>query len=251
MMGGHHAISGTAAYLALTSGAVIAGTPIAAQVLGPQPLGHLLAGTVVATGAALLPDIDHPSGTIARSAGPASRAVSSVIGGAAGHRGATHTLLGALAFTGIAAVIAAADVRVRLPVIGETQILAVLLVTAMVVFAVRAMKIVRGMAPAWIAGLATAVVVLLWAPDTSIWLPLAVGIGVIAHIAGDALTTAGVPAPTWPYMPKPGIATPLWHKNGFVALPILGDTGSGREWLLAVVLTGYVLVAGVSAMLGS
>src|SRR5690625_6322995 len=63
-MGGHHAISGAAAWLALTGSASLGGYRLGGGVLdlaGPE----VLAGAVVAAGAALLPDIDHPSATIA------------------------------------------------------------------------------------------------------------------------------------------------------------------------------------------
>src|SRR5699024_11314857 len=58
MMGGHHAVSGAAAWLAVTGSATIGDRALGAGVLdltGPE----VLAGTVVAAGAALLPDIDQ------------------------------------------------------------------------------------------------------------------------------------------------------------------------------------------------
>src|SRR5690625_1275056 len=104
-MGGHHAISGAAAWLALTGSASLGGYRLGGGVLdlaGPE----VLAGAVVAAGAALLPDIDHPSATIARSAGTASKLASSAVGSAAGHRGATHTLLAVVVFTVLGALAA-------------------------------------------------------------------------------------------------------------------------------------------------
>ena len=97
MMGGHHAVSGAAAWLALASSAQIAGHPTGVDVMGLDGQ-QVLAGTVVATGAALLPDVDHPRATIAHSAGGMSRSLTSTVGAFAGHRGATHTPLAALAF---------------------------------------------------------------------------------------------------------------------------------------------------------
>ena len=66
MMGGHHAISGTAAWMALAGSATVCGHQAG---LGLWDLSseQVLAGAVVATGAALLPDIDHPGATVSRS----------------------------------------------------------------------------------------------------------------------------------------------------------------------------------------
>lgn len=243
MMGGSHAVTGTAGWLAVAGSAQFAGYATGFGAIPGLDSPEILAGAVVATGAALLPDIDHPSGTAARTAGPFSRAMAAAVGTVAGHRGATHTLLAAVVFTVLASVVAALDWRHTLPVVGEVQVGAIIIVTVMTVFAVAALKVVRGKLAPWIAGIVTALIVAVAAPDNAIWLPVAVGIGVLAHILGDALTTQGVPFPLWPLVIKPKIATPLWHRNGFVALPILGTAGSGREWVLCSVISLYVAVA--------
>src|SRR5699024_893467 len=66
MRGGHHAISGPAAWMALAGSATVRGHQAG---LGLWALSseQVLAGAVVATGAALLPDIDHPGATVSRS----------------------------------------------------------------------------------------------------------------------------------------------------------------------------------------
>lgn len=77
------------------------------------PLAHLsipelLLGTVVAAGAAMLPDIDHRESHVARTLGPLSRGLACAIGWlAGGHRRGVHSLLGVavvtlLAFFGVA-----------------------------------------------------------------------------------------------------------------------------------------------------
>lgn len=253
MMGGHHAVTGAAAWLALTGTAEIAGRATGLGVLDGLDTPELLAGTVVATGAALLPDIDHPSATIARSGGPFTKAMSSAVGAAAGHRGGTHTLLAAAVFAAIAALVAALDWRVQTPLLGEVQVGAVLVVTAMTVFGVSALKFVRGPIAPWITGLLVGLVTAAAAPDTSVWLPLAVGVGVVAHLLGDMLTVGGIPFPTWPLVAKPkkGMDSPLWHSNGFVAVPILGRTGSAAEWAFCAVISLYVVVALGAAIWGS
>lgn len=264
MMGGHHAISGTAGWMALAGTAAISSTSmgldsfgplgdsitLGAGVLGDLSTPEVLAGAVVATGAALLPDIDHPSATIAQSGGEVTKKITKTVSSAAGHRGATHTPLLAIVFMVLASLAAAADIRFHMPVIGDVQVGAALIVMAMTAFGVRAMKIVRGNIAPWLTGILAALVVAVAAPDNAIWLPLAVGIGAVIHLVGDMLTTDGIPFPLWPLVlkPKKGHDSALWHKNGNIALPILGNAGSKREWTLCLFLTVYVLVAIVATL---
>src|SRR5699024_2851398 len=94
---------------------------------GPE----VLAGTVVAAGAALLPDIDHSSATIARSAGAVSKLASSAISSAAGHRGATHTLLAVAGFTLAGVLVTKVDWAVDAPVGEQIEIATTAVVTAL------------------------------------------------------------------------------------------------------------------------
>lgn len=60
-------------------------------------------GALTVSAAALLPDADHPQGTIARTAGPASYlAVTAINAIAGGHRGAMHWAIGIASLTGLA-----------------------------------------------------------------------------------------------------------------------------------------------------
>lgn len=250
MMGGHHAISGAAAWLALTASASIGDRALGAGALdltGPE----VLAGTVVAAGAALLPDIDHPSATIARSAGAASKLATSAVSSAAGHRGATHTLLAVVAFTLLGAVATWLDWSWHAPVVGQVQVGAVIVVTVLCAIAVRAMKLVRGGLMPWLVGIGCGLLTAVAAPETSIWLPVAIGLGALVHLLGDLATTDGIPFPTWPLVLKPSkrAASALWHADGDVAVPILGNAGSAREWALCGVLTLYVAVAVTTTIL--
>lgn len=242
MMGGHHAVSGTAAWMALAGSAHVAGHATGLGLLQLTP-GEVLAGAVVTTGAALLPDIDHPSGTIARSGG-LSRILSSTVSSVAGHRGATHTPLAVLVFTALASLVAGLDWRAQVPVIGEVQAGAVVIVTVLCAVAARALKAVEGRLLPWIVGLGSGLVVAVLAPDTAIWLPMAIALGVLVHLAGDLVTTDGIPFPTWPLVLKPSRRTksPMWHTNGNIALPVLGNAGSGREWAVCSALSLYALV---------
>jgi membrane-bound metal-dependent hydrolase YbcI (DUF457 family) len=97
VLGQTHALSAAGAFLALSF-------PVSHYVHHLTPLTAAV-GTIVAAGAGLLPDLDHPSASPARAFGPLSqtlaRLVSRVSGG---HRHATHSLLG----TAIASALAAA-----------------------------------------------------------------------------------------------------------------------------------------------
>jgi len=250
MMGGHHSISGAAAWLALTVSASIGDWSLGAGVLdltGPE----VLAGAVVATGAALLPDIDHPSATIARSAGAASKLAASAVSSAVGHRGGTHTLLAVTVFTVLGGLAAGLNWSWHAPVVGQVQFGTIAIVTVLCAFAVGAMKLVRGSLLPWIIGLACALLTGLAAPETSLWLPVAIGLGALVHLLGDLATTGGIPFPTWPLVLKPSrhAESALWQADGSVAVPILGNAGSAREWALCSALSLYVAVAATATIL--
>ena len=80
------------------------------------------------------------------------------------------------------------------------------------------------------------------------------GLGVIVHILGDMMTTGGCNL-AWPVTIKPPKAlreVPVlkncWKPNGYLAFPVLGNAGSGREWALLVPISAYALF-GVGAVL--
>lgn len=133
------------------------------------------------------------------------------------------------------------DWQLRVPVLGETEAGAALLVTLTATLGARALKAVRGALLPWVVGLTAGLLVALTAPDTSIWLPAAVAVGTLVHLVGDLLTTDGIPFPTWPLVAKPPkrLASPMWQRSGDIALPLLGDAGSVREGLLGTALTVY------------
>lgn len=250
MMGGHHAISGAATWLAVTGSATIGDRALGAGVLdltGPE----VLAGTVVASGAALLPDIEHPSATIARSAGAVSKLASSATSSAAGHRGATHTLLAVAGFTLAGVLVASVGWSIQLPMVGQIEIATTAVVTVLCAFAVRALKLTTGSLAPWLVGIGAGLLVGLLAPEASSWLPAAIGLGALVHLLGDLLTTDGIPFPTWPLVLKPSerSSSPLWQASGDVAVPILGNAGSAREWALCAVLSLYVAVAAIATIL--
>jgi hypothetical protein len=84
MMGHSHAVSGTTVWLAGAAGLAAAGWP--------ESPWHVVAGTVVCAGAALLPDLDHPSATIVLALGPVTRLLAKgIAAGSAAVHAATRT----------------------------------------------------------------------------------------------------------------------------------------------------------------
>ncbi|MCB4208709.1 metal-dependent hydrolase [Arthrobacter sp. UM1] len=210
MMGGHHAASGAAAWIALST----AGTGLA--LLPAHPAG-VLSGALVCAGAALLPDLDHRSSTLTRALPPfttvAARAAEAAAGG---HRQGTHSV------AGLAAVVFLAVLAGRTPWAPEV---CALLLGAL---ALGALKVVPGPRTAWCAALLLGLGVSLGHPGNPAWFPVAVGVGVAAHILGDLLTRGGV-----------GLLWPFSSRR--IALPLLGKTGSWVEWLVMTPVSLYAV----------
>lgn len=95
MMGKEHALVGFGTYAAGAYAAAHAG-------LFPNEFATasaLTAGALVSAGAALIPDIDHPSGTVANAGGPVTQALAHITNAVSGgHREGTHQLWFAAAF---------------------------------------------------------------------------------------------------------------------------------------------------------
>jgi membrane-bound metal-dependent hydrolase YbcI (DUF457 family) len=209
----------------------------------------VLVGAFVCAGAALLPDADHHSGTIAHSVPVIGRlAAEAVETASGGHRHGAHTLLAAGLVT-VGAVLLG-RVTATLPVLGLVPLGPAIATMALICFAVKARGLVTRWGTAWLIGLACAVAVLVFAPDTSGWFPVAVGLGFVTHLAGDLLTVEGVPSLLWPIQVRPprlwrrtpGLRA-LWKGNGYIAVPVLGHAGSLREHLLGVALGLYCVYA--------
>ena len=241
MMGSSHAMSGAAAWLALTA------TTVPAVGLFPASPGFVVLGAVIASGAALLPDADHHNATIAHSIPVAGRLAAGAIGAATGgHRNGMHSILAIVAVT------------IGMIVLGQwawtpdgwdraIHLGSGVAATACVTFAVKSLKLVRSWPIAWLTGGAVGAAVAFLAPEQSAWLPWCIGVGYLVHLLGDLLTAGGVPL-LWPIRvtpPKAWQETPilntLWLPGGRVAIPILGTTGSWREQILFLCLGAYVL----------
>lgn len=172
-LGHTHALSGA-----------VTGTAASLYVLHlPLPQAALMAG--LTAGAAVLPDIDHPSSTLARSFGFATHSFAWAVGKiSGGHRHGTHTLIG----TGVFTALAWLAVEYRHDTAGRIALGAFL--TLILAGALIALRFGGHFADALAIGGAIAMV------STGTGLSLAafaVGLGCATHIAGDMLTDSGVP----------------------------------------------------------
>ncbi|PPK69678.1 metal-dependent hydrolase [Actinokineospora auranticolor] len=199
-----HAMSGLTAWATVT-----ALTPDNA--LGQLSTKGWLVGAVLAAGAALLPDLDHPESTVSSTFGPVSQAGSKLINTIShgvyrltrtkrdsnrdgGHRGLTHTLFFAVLATVVTTAIIQTSRSWALPVL-------------MFFFCGLAVRgIMHKWCPRndalWITGTALLLTYacLKWTDQTdanAAACGLAVGIGCVAHYLGDAITEQGCPI-LWP-----------------------------------------------------
>lgn len=238
MMGAGHAITGAGVWIAVTA------TALPATGIMPLEPTAVIAGALICAGAALLPDADHPSATISHSF-PGGSLVTGTLGAlAGGHRKGMHSLIAAL----IVLFVLPYAIRFTLPLDvwpHELQLGALIIVCACMAFALKSLRFVSSWPAAWIVAAALAFLAQLL-PDLIGILPLCVTIGYLTHLAGDMLTSGGVPL-LWPVMISPPaivektpIVSRMWLPHGAFALPILGNTGSWREWLLTAAVALYV-----------
>lgn len=249
-----HAMSGLAAWAGITA---LADT----HAIGMVTPKSWVIGATLASGAALLPDIDHPGSTVARTFGAISRGISAAIGGISGfvyrttstrrdskregtHRGLTHTLV----FAVLAGLITTAIVQVS-----EGSALGVL----MFIFAGLA---VRGIMHRWcprkdailimVTSLALTLMCWAWAgdqPHDAAAFGVAVMIGCTAHYIGDAVTEQGCPM-LWP--------VPIFGRTWYPVAPpklLRMRTGGKVEMVLvgpAVTIAAAVLSAIVLTRIG-
>ncbi len=144
-------------------------------------------------GGAVLPDIDHPNGTIARSLGPVTKTLSHIANlVSGGHRQGTHSLVGAAVFSGITYGIGMWNP------IAFGAWLAFLF--AMGSGALN-LKMTKGMRTHVAISVAVGGSLLAVAGTTQISVHAAVfgtAVGVLTHLLGDAITKQGIPL-LWPF----------------------------------------------------
>jgi len=240
VLGVSHALSGAALGLAVAG--------FVPQLLGEHPdAGTVLTFTAVCAGAALLPDLDHPSSTATRRFSAASfvachvvRPLSRVVydltrgrrdTGRGSHRGLTHTVVGA-ALLGVAVNVASA--RFGTPVLVGTLFVCLAL-------AIKGLDALVPGPPSLViaAGLTYAIeqAVPGGTGGTAGWLGTAVTIGMVVHSIGDAITESGAPL-LWPLQ----IRKRRWYPVGSPR-PLRFRTGGAVEaWLVAPALTVAVFL---------
>ena len=247
MMGTSHAISGAAAWCAVT---LIAPSMGWAHI---DPIG-VLTGAAVCAGAALLPDMDHPSSTVAAGL-PGGRIIAGAVGGlTGGHRKGMHSLVAVLAIM-LASI--ALSLITWTPEGWETTLALGPAIAAAICISVgtKCIRFAKTWGTSWLVGIASSAAMMWFFPDEFGWLPACIGVGYLAHLIGDTLTTGGVPW-LWPIMVRRPrslrhfpLIPHLWPRRGSFALPILGNAGSTREWLFSVALGIFALsilgIAGV------
>ena len=241
VMGVSHAATGAAVWF-LAAAAVPSTFGAVSGVDGPG----LAVGALVAAGAALLPDVDHRHGTIARSLPPlssiAARVTEKLSGG---HRQGTHSLVGLALSVFLASLVA--HVRRDVGGYGELNVGAGVAAVLLSAFAIRALELVKGRVLMWLTSLALAAVVVFFGADNWVWFPAAVAVGYAAHLLGDLVTTGGIPV-LWPFVLKPPawwrkvpLLSDVWKSNGAISIPLLGDAGSTREKILTSLVTAWMV----------
>jgi membrane-bound metal-dependent hydrolase YbcI (DUF457 family) len=192
-----HAISGAAGWLVEIALVVPAADRPSWPVVG--------LGAVVAAGAALLPDVDHPSSCVAWTFGAPSRWACRRIArmcalihaatktpqdrrDADGHRTLSHTVLFAVALGGAVGLLCA-----PVNLLGRISSAAVTFCcTGLAARSGLPIRIKGAFGSALSGAIAAAATV--WLGLGGWWLGVAVGFGCLAHLAGDSLTNSGVPA---------------------------------------------------------
>lgn len=215
-MGRSHLLLGAAGFLAIEA-VVPLGTHL--------DTAELAAGTLVACGAAMLPDLDHPQATLARCLPPVSTGLSHAVNLlAGGHRKGTHTIwcwaiIGLLTYWAL-----------HLPT-GPVVALGISIFASLLML--RVLTESDGIICMLLAFVLGGAAVLAAGTDYT-WLIQAVIIGFGLHLLGDIITTEGIP-PFYPLPPN-------------IAIPVIGRVGGPVEQgvgALCGFVAFYLLVATV------
>lgn len=210
MKGHTHALSGALAWLAIS--------PLVDHI-APQSKPDLVFNTILAAGAALVPDLDHPQSTIAHTFGWPTQAVARVTAWVwRGHRQGTHSLL----FAAVSAMSMWMLTRSGLGWVGVSVFLGL---GARGLGWTRTGPIANFFTFTWctmITGLCV------FAGYHATALPAITACGVLAHAAGDTLTPSGVP---W-----------LWPWPGRVRLPVFVTSGARERWIAVPLITAAIVV---------
>lgn len=261
MMAPGHSLSGAAAGLGAATLANACGIPVSTT-------GAFLASALCA-GAALLPDIDHPSATVSKSFGPLTLAASHAMHELSarvyedtclpldedrdgGHRGLTHTWPFAVTVGGLIAAIIA--IGGRWAVLGTLFVFLSLAIRGLLPDLVRDAEFApgarrRSRMRGWIgisvlsAGLTWLTAT--WLPDEDVgaWLGVVVGLGCLVHCWGDSLTLMGCPW-LWPIP----IAGQRWYPIGTPEFLRFRAGGTAERVVVAVLVIPCVLALAVTTI---
>lgn len=234
MMGRTHTISGAVVWLAGCGMLASAGVHV--------PGGAAVAGAAIAAGAALLPDLDHPCSTVARTGGFVTESLCRMLArGCAwvyartrtrldrpdrdGHRTLTHS--GLVAVT-IGLLVSAVSWLGPVP----AAVIVAALVSLGGLAVTRRRRTRRLVVPAGlvVAGLAW------WWHAGPVLVGLAVAVGCLTHCLGDAMTNSGCPI-LWPIK----VRGQRWFRVGTPRAVRFG-TGGAVEHVIAVALVGVGLL---------
>jgi hypothetical protein len=226
VLGHSHALSGLAAGAATLPWAPVQGT--VAQVAWISAAG----------GFAMLPDLDQQGSTISRMWGPATDVPSGLVGTVAGgHRWGTHDAILGTAVFGLLAYAASGAYWSSL-----------LLLALAIGLALRALHfVIPGRAENTVIGN----LLLSWGgawfllehSPSPAWLPWAVAVGVLTHIAGDFLTKEGVPVPLFWLVRRSRLAPIHLRTGAFVEKAVLVPA-----FLVAIAVFVYANTAAGAAL---
>ncbi len=237
MMGHTHALTGAIAWLGvapalaalplLTETSRFIETGVMVNALNPA---EFVAGAIICAGAAMLPDLDHPSATIAQTFGPVTWGLSKAVSWlAGGHRNATHSLVFAIA-TGFGAHYLANTYPIGRDIL---VILLIGLALRSIGIGIPGKKFASAMLNV---GMTAGLFVVFRSDNVGYaWLGLAVAIGCLTHVVGDCCTEKGCPV-LWPMRQKwllpwkIGIKTGRAFEQKFLA-PVLSVVVLGLLYL--------------------
>lgn len=225
-MGRGHSASGLLASAAVTAAAPLAGVHLSGW--------GVAAFTIAVAGASLIPDSDHPEGTIAFAFPPISKPFCEMVHRIFhGHRHGTHTLLFAPAVGLLTWLLLAIARPLHIDHHAVEPWIAGIMLYALAALGLRALHLAH--AGAHPLGVAIAVAAVHLDHGLAAWLPTAVTVGCLTHVAGDCLTVEGCPA-LWPLRPM--------HEH--VRVPLLGHAGSTREaWMTPLMTIGAIVLLAV------
>lgn len=224
MLGRDHALTGAFAFAALAPEMHVIDA-------------RLAVGIVLTAGAGVLPDIDHPDSTIARSFGFLTQGFAWLVEKlSGGHRHGTHSLVGIAVFS--AGALAAGNFQLSAPQAGGHAVFSWHLIPAGLYLALLYSSALRALHIGGhhgdLIGIGGAAFTVYGAYDLvrlTPWhvplLALATALGCAAHIAGDELTHGGCPV-LWPVskhefhlLPRPLQITTAKLAETFVVFPLL------------------------------